>query len=281
MPDRSSGRDLLSRKLRDLRTAAELRQVDAAELAGTSQSLIAKFENGQQIPRVDQVKNLCEAYRASSNDRASLIQMAEDLRAGSRRVLLRREASSAQKKIGRIYAQSAQIRSFANTGIHGLLQTPEYCRALFEADPNLSPEAVESGVSARLANQRILSDSESPQHFRIVLTDGALGVALLPPEGMRAQMMHLADASRLPNLELGIIPWGRLSPVLALHPWELYDERAVIVGTATATAILTERPDVDRYLSLMRQLEDIAEFGDAARDILTEAAARYGVLADG
>lgn len=47
MPDRSTGGYPLSRKLRELREAAGLRQVDAAKQAAISQSLIAKFENGR------------------------------------------------------------------------------------------------------------------------------------------------------------------------------------------------------------------------------------------
>lgn len=166
MPDRTSGGDTLSRKLRELRGAAGLRQVDAAKQAGISQSLIAKFENGRQVPRPDQTAALCQAYRASTQDRRELVQLAEDLREGTRRVA-------------------------------------------------------------------VLTD-DTARRFVILMPEGSLGWALVSAPQMAEQVDHIsAMMSQHRNLRIGIIPWGRASPVLPLHSWEVYDDRAVIAGSMT------------------------------------------------
>lgn len=280
MSDRSAGgRDELSRRLRELRTAAGFRQIDASELAQISQPTVARFETGRQIPRPDQVEKLCDAYRASQDDHRALMVMAKDLRAGNRRVVLRREASPAQRQFNRIVAASALIRTFSPSGLPADLQTADYCRAVFQANPQYSQEAVDDAVAARLDGQAILDDQDSPRRFVALMTEGSLGWSLLASSKMAAQIDHVAAATYRSNVRIGIIPWGVTAPVLPLHSWELYDERAVLVGTTTAVALLTERADVDRYVELTEQLERLAVFGADARDILGVIADRYRAMA--
>lgn len=157
MPNRSTGGDALSRELRELREAAGLRQVDAAKQAGISQSLIAKFETGRQVPRPDQVEVLCRAYRAPARDRRVLVQLAEDLREVTRRVVVRRQYAAIQSQIRRVVESSALVRTFSPIGIPGLLQTTDYVRALFTTGGEVTPED-QAGAEQRIANQAVLTD---------------------------------------------------------------------------------------------------------------------------
>jgi len=275
MPDASIGSDALSRTLRELRDAAGLRQIDAATQAGISQSLIAKFENGRQVPRPDQVEKLCATYRAPTDARQRLAEMASDMRAGNQRVVLRRDAEPAQKRIGRIQEVSTVQRTFTPSGLPGLLQTADYCRALFHADPDLDSAAAAAGVAARLQNRAILN---TDREFRFLLPEGSLGWALIPGEAMAEQMEHLAAAAKRANVRLGIIPWGRPVPELPLNSWTEFDDRLVIAGTTTRVAYLTVRPDLDAYRRLFEHLESFADFGEDAQAILRSAADRYRSL---
>ncbi|MDQ2707326.1 MAG: hypothetical protein M3Z25_06685 [Actinomycetota bacterium] len=61
-----------------------------------------------------------------------------------------------------------------------------------------------------------------------------------------------------------------------LHSWEIYDERAVLAETTTATALLTDRPDINNaYLTLFTELEYLAGYDDDARQLLSPVASRY------
>ncbi len=267
MPNRSTGGDVLSRKLRELREAAGLRQVDAAKQGGISQSLIAKFETGRQVPRLDQVEALCRAYRASDRERRELIQLAEDLREVTRRVVVRRQYAAIQSQIRRVVESSALVRTFPPIGIPGLLQTTNYVKALFTTGGEVTPED-QAGAEQRIANQAVLTD-DTTRRFVTLMPEGSLGWALLSPAGMAEQVEHIAAVSKRRNIRIGIIPWGRVSPVLPLHSWEIYDERAVITGSMTGTTVLTVRADVDAYLDLFADLEQLAVYGEDAREILT------------
>jgi hypothetical protein len=63
--------------------------------------------------------------------------------------------------------------------------------------------------------------------------------------------------------------------VFPLHGWDLHDRRAVIYGTADATAILTEPKDVARYAQLTEAVEQIALWGDEALTVLERIANEY------
>jgi transcriptional regulator with XRE-family HTH domain len=277
MPDRSTGGNTLSRKLRELREAAGLRQVDAAKQAGISQSLIAKFENGRQVPRPGQTESLCRTYHASAQDRRALVQLAEDLREGTRRVVIHRQFAAIQKQIGRVVESSTVVRTFSPIGIPGLLQTTDYVRALFATGGKITP-ADEAGAEQRIVNQAVLT-GDTARRFVMLMPEGSLGWALLPPVGMADQVGHIAAMSRRRNMRIGIVTWGQVSSVLPLHSWEIYDERAVITGSMTGTAVLTTRADVDAYLELFATLERLAVYGEDAREVLTRVADRYRELA--
>jgi len=70
-------------------------------------------------------------------------------------------------------------------------------------------------------------------------------------------------------------------PSLPLHGWDLHDRRAVIYGTADATAVLTEPRDVARYVMLTEAVEQLAVWGDPANAVLARIVDHYRALGTG
>lgn len=95
---------------------------------------------------------------------------------------------------------------------------------------------------------------------------------------MIEQLERIAARTYRLNVRVGIVPFGRPIEVFPLHSWDLFDQRAVIVGTTTATAVLTEPRDVAVYVELTDALERLAVYGAEAREILTRVADRYRSL---
>ncbi|MGH3626747.1 MAG: DUF5753 domain-containing protein, partial [Sciscionella sp.] len=108
----------------------------------------------------------------------------------------------------------------------------------------LAGEELESFVASRADRQQIL---DTDRQFQKIITEGALRWHVGSPQIMAAQLEHLIKASHRPNLRLGIIPWTRPVHSPALHCFTIFDDRAVIVGTETATAIITDPADVADY----------------------------------
>ena len=84
----------------------------------------------------------------------------------------------------------------------------------------------------------------SARDFIVVQTEGSLRWHITSPEVMAAQMEALVVSSERPNLRLGVIPWTVPVRGAALHGFQIFDSRAVILGTEAATAIITDPKDV-------------------------------------
>jgi len=180
-----------------------------------------------------------------------------------------------QAKVSRIEEASEHIATFTPTVVPGLLQTEPYARAIFSS-ADLTPSEIDKAVTARITRQQLLHD---PGHrFTLITTAGALAWRAGTPEQMAAQVDHIAESTRLPNAKVGVIPWGTQARVFPLHGWDLYDRRAVIVGTANATAVLTESADVAVYADIFAQMEGMAVYDNQARSVLTRIADEYREL---
>lgn len=90
--------------------------------------------------------------------------------------------------------------------VPGLLQTPDYARALFEGHcPRLSEEAVEYSVDARMNRQTILTRTPTAE-FAFVIGESALRNPVGSRAVMRRQQQQLLEHSRLPNVEIQVMP---------------------------------------------------------------------------
>ena len=80
----------------------------------------------------------------------------------------------------------------------GLLQTPEYARALFQAwRTDDDQDKVEQLVPARMDRQRIF-DRPQPPSFWAVLDEGVLRRRIGGAKVMHDQLVHLADMGNGP-----------------------------------------------------------------------------------
>jgi transcriptional regulator with XRE-family HTH domain len=282
MTDSPAGRDELSRTLRELRDAAGLSTRAAADRAGFSHTKISRIERGVNVPTERDVAALADVYAAPATVAQRLAEMARDVRAENRRVVLLRQRGNPgefQQRISRIEAASAHIQDFSPAVVTGLLQTEAYIRALI-ASRKLPPAELEHFVRSRLDRQKLLDDPA--RRFTLITTAGALGWRAGSREEMAAQAEHIAAAvDRWDHVRVGIVPWGARVERFPMNGWGLYDERAVIVGTVNATVILNEPSDVRLYVELFAGLVEAAVFGEEARAELANIADRYRAQHDG
>ncbi|MGI8799224.1 MAG: helix-turn-helix domain-containing protein [Pseudonocardia sp.] len=276
MTDGPAGRDELSRTLREWRDAAGLSTRAVADRTGFSHTKVSRIERGVNVPTEDDVAELARVYQPPAAVARRLAEMARDVRAENRRIVLLRQRGNPaefQRRVNRIEAASAHVRTFTSTVVPGLLQTEAYIRGLIAPD-SLPPEELEDFVVSRLSRQKLLDDPA--RRFTLITAAGALARRPCERLEMAAQVEHIAAAvDRWDNVQVGIVPWGARVRRFPLHGWNLYDERAVIVGTVNATVILNEPSDVRLYVELFAGLADAAVYGDEARAELATIAKRY------
>jgi transcriptional regulator with XRE-family HTH domain len=186
----------LGAELRRARAAAGFSSQDAlAAKLGFDRSVVAKAETGERPPTAEVLTAWCEACRLN-----------EDL-FGRLAVLARRADGPAPTWFEdwlRAEGEAHTLRIWQPLIIPGLLQTPEYARALFlaaGADDALADEL----VALRLERQSIM-DRDGPPHIVTVLDEFALRRLVGSPAIMSEQLTHLADSAGRPNICVGIVP---------------------------------------------------------------------------
>jgi transcriptional regulator with XRE-family HTH domain len=263
--------DELSRSLRELRRAAGLSSVAAAAAAGIGQAALSRYENGKFVPTRARLDALLTIYQAPAEVGDRLRAMVDDLRAENRRVVVhRKNAPAFQRRIRDIEASSEHVTTFQPAVIPGILQTESYMRVLTGGADRRVADGV---IAARLERQRLLGQ---PGHrWTQILTAGALLWCAGSAATMAEQIDRIIEVSRLDGVRIGVIPARCPITVFPLHGFDLYDERAVIVGTLATTAIITEPADVRLHMDMLESLTQAADFGDAARETLVEFRTGY------
>lgn len=162
---------------------------------------------------------------------------------------------------------SARLRSFHPALVIGLLQIPDYARALLSGAH--AGTDLDRMVSARLARQQVL---DTDRTFELLMTEGALRWHVGGPLIMAEQIEHLAQTSERPNVRVGIIPWTRPVTHPVLHGFHLYDQRAIMVSTETAMATMTDRLQIADFEARFSLYAELADWDDDAGPVLERLA---------
>ena len=201
-------RQSLASALRDLRRAAGLSGERLARRCHMSQSKVSRIENGRLLPSVVDVDRILRALgvdQATSGELLALARVAnteyQDIRASVRRGLHHR-----QRELAALEAGASQMRHFLPALITGLLQTPEYMRAAMDTPVEPAAGDTTTAIALKLERQAILHDKS--KHFEFLLTESALRWQLCEPSVMAVQLDRLVSLSRLPNIRIGVLPFG-------------------------------------------------------------------------
>lgn len=101
-------------------------------------------------------------------------------------------------------ARATTLSTFEPALVPGMLQTPDYARAVLATHPNVTGEQIEDRVKARLARQNVL-DGDGPPMAMFLLDEAVLRRHVGAPGMMREQLTHLVAMSHRPNVSVQIL----------------------------------------------------------------------------
>ncbi|MFE7618401.1 helix-turn-helix domain-containing protein [Streptomyces sp. NPDC057496] len=199
-PDDESGAAVVAtvgRQIKAWREAAGLRAGEFGIAIGYGEDMVYKVEGGRRIPRPELLDKADEVLGAGGKIAAMKQDVAE-----VRYPKKIRDLKNMEKR-------AVEMGLYSNHSIHGLLQTPEYARALFEMRrPAYSQEEVERVLAARMARQVVFERSPAP-----ALSFVQEEVTLRRPIGgtmvLRRQLERLLEIGQLRNVEIQVMPTGR------------------------------------------------------------------------
>ncbi|GGY66451.1 transcriptional regulator [Streptomyces olivaceoviridis] len=257
----------LGSALRALRQASSKEARAIARSAAMSASKLSKIENGSVMPSVVDVEHILTAIGVSEDVKAEYMSVARAAatEATAWRLYRRLGYHRKQQQIQAIESRTTLLRLFQPTLVPGLLQTPEYVRAVL-GRKQLTPDQLARAVGARLARQSILY--EPGRQLRFIVTESVLRWRILSPLMMAGQLDRLISVSRLPGVDLRVVPLSARQTDFANHSFSIKDDRMVTVETVHAELAVTDPRDVALYIDKFEGFTAVALSGDAMHGML-------------
>ncbi|MGW7412786.1 helix-turn-helix domain-containing protein [Streptomyces sp. NPDC054863] len=203
------GRRQLGAELRRLRTAANLRLEDVAVRLGTSMTRASRMETGKGrvVPKPEEVIQLCELYGVKDERKVQmLVGMISHARQPGWWDPYREVLPSGLEVLFALETDALTERAWEPDLVHGLLQTPDYGRAILKSSPSTRLHDIDDMVAVRTKRQELITQTESPLEFWVILDEQALTRPVGGADVMQAQREHILEIAQLPNVTLQIVP---------------------------------------------------------------------------
>ncbi|MFD1547753.1 helix-turn-helix domain-containing protein [Nonomuraea guangzhouensis] len=275
-------RILLGSQLRRLREGKGVTREEAGHLIRGSESKISRMELGRVGFKERDVADLLTLYGVVDNQaRAAVLDLvATANEPGWWHRFNDILPTWFQAYVG-LEEAAARIRTYEVQFVPGLLQTKEYARAVVTAgSAGISAEEIARRVDLRLERQRMFDRPDGPV-FWAVIDEAALRRPIGGAEVMRAQLEHLIDLMRQPNITIQVMPFsfgghsaeGGAFTVLRFPDQDLPD--VVYVEQLASALYLDKREDVDRYTEVMERLCAVSTTPDETIELLRVIAEEF------
>jgi transcriptional regulator with XRE-family HTH domain len=209
----------LGAELRRLRVNARLRLDEVADQMTCSTSKISRLENGKGIPKVPDVRELMRIYGvASDTERDMLLRLVRDGRergwweSYAESVPPDRFVMDSPVRYAALESEAVSVRSFELSWMHGLLQTPDYTRAVLDAllsgRRGRDAHQINRLVELRTRRQQALDRPDQPLELSVVLDEGVLRRTVGSAAVSAAQMQFLLDRAAMPNVTVRVLPFA-------------------------------------------------------------------------
>jgi transcriptional regulator with XRE-family HTH domain len=155
---------------------------------------------------------------------------------------------------------ASRIRAYEIQFVPGLLQTPEYARAVtLLGHAGADGAEIDRRVSLRMARQALLDSPRAPQLW-VVLDEAVLRRPVGRPDVMRGQLRHLLASAQRPGITVQIVPFevgghaaaGGPFSILRFAEPDLPD--VVYLEQLTSSIYLDRREAVEHYIEVMDRL---------------------------
>lgn len=226
----------LGERIAELMEAAGASKEQVEALLKCSPSKVNRILRGDVGVNPSELERLLDFFELTGTDRADMAQLGEEARRRRPATPWGSAIPEALKKYFPTEETAVRIRAYCDGVIHGLGQTEEYARALIASNPVHRPSDVTRLVQARMARQQRLNGPNPPQ-LHMVLSEGAIRREVGGPEAMAAQLRHLIELSKRPNITIQVVTFKAGAFVAADFSFVLFTppDRPVVAYTETLT----------------------------------------------
>jgi transcriptional regulator with XRE-family HTH domain len=196
----------LGQELRQLREAAGLTIEEVAQRLEVSPAKISRIETGRVSVRPRDVSDLLDQYKIHGRPRDDLLTLSREARQQGWWHSYSDVLSEGTDIWVGLETEAEAIRLYEVQFVSGLLQSPEYARAMLRAHYRSErPEQIERRVELRMARQELVIEQNNTPIWA-VLDEAVLQRHIGPTEVMHSQYWRLLKLSEEPNITIQVLP---------------------------------------------------------------------------
>jgi len=275
----------LAAELRRLREHADLTGEDVAERLGWSASKVSRIELYRTGVKTADLTKLLELYGVTGIHQAELLALATEPR---RKGWWEAYSDALPEEYSAYIVMEAEAESLEGWSpqlVYGLLQTPDYARAVIEAHMGstvgLPPGKIRQRVQTRIERQQMVT-GQRRLPLTVVLDQSVLMRRVGDARIMREQLDHLIEMSELDNVRIQVLPLDGSHPVgtgafvlmrFAPVPGITQSTDVVYIEQLGRTALYVEDEDeVFDYRLALTRITERSLTPDETRDLIAKVA---------
>jgi len=247
--------------LRALRADRGLTAEEVTKRLLFSATKLSRIETGQSGASARDMRDLCDLYGVTDPaERENLTALARE---GKQRGWWQEYDLPYATYVG-LEAEAVSVDDYISGSVPGLLQSADYAHAMLQAEvPPFSPQELQRRVHARITRQRRLTQG-SRLRYHAILDEAAIHRQVGGPQVMRAQLQHLTESAKLPNVTIQIISFDAgahpaMESVFSILNFEQPIVSDIVYVQGLVGNIYLERStDLERYRRIFSHLRTIA-----------------------
>jgi transcriptional regulator with XRE-family HTH domain len=274
----AAARRRLRLALRKAREASGLTQAEVAEALDWSVSKVNRIENGEVTISLTDVRALLGLLGVT--DAAQVDELTRDARTARRRGWwdepgYRSHFTPALLQLTQFEAEATTIRCFQPTLIPGVLQTPEYARAILDVWKELSPETTHARQELRERRAGELFGRSPIPTYLLILDESVVLRHVGGPAVMAQQLRSLLESIKNQGVIVRIVPLADGASISSVGGFTILnlgeEENSILYQEAALGDGIRDAHDVvQRYRETFEHMWELA-FTPAESTRLVEA----------
>jgi transcriptional regulator with XRE-family HTH domain len=265
----------LAAELRRLRAGSGMSREQVEEQTGVNEGTLYRIETARSRPQRRTLIALLDLYAVGDPLRADLIELtrAADGQGWSRPYPWQLPGEYAAYIS--FEAEARAVHNYESLFIPGLLQTPEYGRAMVRGVlPSATEREIDERVEARAERQKRLTEPR-PLELWAVVDEAAVRRVVGGSSVMAAQLRHVVSMMRQPNINVQVITYdsgahpGMPGAFVHMEFRDEADPELVYVDTQAGDIFLETEDDLRRYRTMFDHLRAVALSPARSAELIT------------
>jgi transcriptional regulator with XRE-family HTH domain len=268
---------MLGLQLRRHRERAGFTGPEVHTILGIAPDKLSRIESGKRRVLIEDAAALLALYRVKGKERNDVL----DLARGSAESNWVQPLDNLPQELRSLVDQERDARTIRNYEalyMPGLLQTPDYTRALMSSFGSIPEGQIEPRIEARRMRQRLLNRDPRPGLY-VIIEETVLRRPTGGARVMAGQLRYLHHLASRPDIRMRILPHSLSSHDGLAGPFVIMDYSdgtpIVHLENAAYSHSVDESKLVAMYEGIFKRLANIALDDGKSADLVVRLAAEY------